>query len=128
MFPEEACTKAGGMLQLEAGVKAGRIIFSKAGGMALYYFPSREFQRESVLRHRLTGDSSKQGDMTGLDMIQDGYAWDPSNLIAEGLESAGHSMMPMMGAMGSVVPTCNTTLVPPSPMHSWKGDEGALLT
>ena len=120
----------GSQLALDQGIKAGRIIKSSVGGpsgMPLYFFPRREYTKESIFSQKVGGESGKGsaslGDLAEVAEDQLGFSWDPSGLIGsmDGLgiskatscdgptASASTSLfasMPMMGSAGAYVMAC----------------------
>ena len=104
LVPEEAIIKAGGSRQqLDAAVAGGRVIRAMQGKLPMFFFPRREYSRESLVRQKLAASDLKIGDADGVvktqeDLCKD-FQWDPANFIPSSLGSIGQSSMaiPMLG-------------------------------
>ena len=116
VFPEEAAAKAGGLEGLRQGVLAGRIVQTKAGGMARFFFPRWEFSKENLYKQELQAATEKEGSMGTMDVVQQdmwGFQWDPMGpgqdpgaMLGMAGSGANSSSMPlpMSGANSSSMP------------------------
>ena len=105
--PKEAVQKAGGHLELETGVRCGRIIRSTVNNMQLFFFPRYEYTKSQLYRQRLqAGITEEGGGLDEVSKIQDeqfGYNWDPTSLIPTSLMGSsqpipgGGNSQPMLG-------------------------------
>ena len=107
--PEEAILKAGGTQPLlEAAVRSGRVIKAMQGKLPMYFFPRREYSRESLVRQKLAAADKKVTDGDEIakaqeDLFQD-WQWDPSTLIPASLDSIGQGIpTPMLAGPSSAV-------------------------
>ena len=88
--------RAGGHLQLEQGVRAGRIIRSMVNNMQLFFFPRYQYSKEHLYKQTLQASIAAEGggleDVAKIQDEQFGYNWDPSSLIPSGLLGTSQPM------------------------------------
>ena len=117
---QEAIQKAGGtQALLDGAVRAGRVIKSGAGGMAMFYFPRRVYSKQTVLKSKLSVGEDKLPENDQAvekfkdDIMQD--SWDPYNLVAAGMDSIGASSgMPDVAPMSSLPPMASVSPMAPT--------------
>ena len=85
---------------LNQAVAAGRVIKSKVGGMPMFYFPRREYMRETLYKQALEGQKEKLGGDESFNKMQDdqwGFSWDPASLVPACLDMQEGKAEPFLG-------------------------------
>ena len=119
---QEAIQKAGGtQAHLDGAVRAGRVIKSGIGGLAMFYFPRKVFSKQTILKNQITaGEDKVPDDENAVEKFKDEMMkddWDPYTLVAAGLDSLGQGNSMDATAMASLSPMASlgpTASLPPS--------------
>ena len=78
----------------------------------MFFFPRKEFMREKLVRHELSGVAEKSSDnMLDLDKIDDAD-WEPSNLIADGMTELGEPFALPPGSSSDMPPSAPPLICP----------------
>ena len=83
---EEAATKCGSMFALETAIKDKRVIKAVMKGNDYYFFPSWQFERESLFKHAVESKKDKLSDSNEWQQqLKDqlGFEWEPSKLVPD---------------------------------------------
>ena len=122
---QEAIIKAGGTQQLlDGAVRAGRVIRSGSGGMAMYYFPRKVFSKQTVVKQGMnsleekTPENNEAVEKMQNDLLRD-FEWDPKELISAGLDSIQQGGGMDVAPSSSITPS--SSLGPPISLTSSHG-------
>ena len=112
--PEEAIQKAGGsQQQLDIAIRCGRVVRAQVGQIWMYFFPRREYSKETLVKQSIGAEEVRGGDGEAFDKMEDNmfseFQWDPESLVPSSLGSNGQINMLM-------VPTSSSSAAQSLPM------------
>ena len=91
--------KAGSYIQLVQAVREGRVLRRLVSGLPMFYFPRREFIKETAFSQAVQGDINKEGgDLEEFEHAADGqlgFNWDPTGENDDDLK-----MLPLQAGKG----------------------------
>ena len=129
---KEALARVGGsQVALDQGVRAGRIIRTQTpGSMPMFFFPRKEYSKDSVYKQMIGGGSEKaSSNLADLNLVEPdklGFHWDPKDIV--GLNMEGMQPTDLFSKATSSATMSSSSASPVLPMPIGSGSSGAMCS